>query len=199
MVTKEIALKNYVSVLRFIMEEYNKILPEVFAMPCLKYKSNTFFDETDPFKLVLQWNYFFRKNMKFFYLRVVEDDLEYFEGLILNNSFDKSLFEDDLNYFKESCSKFKQFDSEIQFIKDVSLLSVNETVKNTLTIYNEFKLISLNKNWFMSDLDFKHPKKFYMPHTLYNLASSLVYNSPDLVFSQRVEAHIRDFLLQYEI
>lgn len=199
MVTKEIALENYVSVLRFIMEEYDKILPEVFSMPCLNYKSNTFFDETDPFKLVLQWNYFFRKNMKFFYLRVVADDLDYLETMVSSNKFNDILFRDNFNYLRNSCNNFKQIESDIQFISDIKSLPVEETVKNTLSVYNKFKVIQMNRNWFMSNLEFKHPKKFYMPHTIYNLANSLSYSSPDIIFSSRVENHIREYLLQFEI
>lgn len=198
MVSKEKAFENYICILKYISEEYNKILPEVFEMNYLKYKPNKFFDENDPFKLVLQWNFFFRNNMKIFYLRIVEDELKYLESIISNNKFNENLFNDKLNYLKMSCEHFKEIESKNKNDFDTKHLSVEDTVKNTLSVYNKFKLIQMNRVWFMNNLDFKYSKKFYMPNTIYNLANSLNYSSPDIIFSKRVENHIREYLLEFK-
>lgn len=195
MVTRETALKNYISVLRFIMDEYNKMIPLVFSTPCIDYDSKTFFKEKDPFKIVLQWNTFFRRNMHFFYSFIVEDDINYFETLITKNNFDRSIFEDDLIFFIKSCKEFNYIYSEIKYIEDINSLDVQSVVEKSVEISNLLKHLKINRDWFMSKLDFKYPKLFFMPNVIHNLAGCLYHEAPNLMFNREVETSIMYYLL----
>lgn len=201
MVSKETALKNYISVLKFIMEEYENILQVVFSNPCINYDNNNIFNEKDNFKIVLKWNTFFRRNMKVFYSRIVEDQIDYFESLIIKNKFDNNKFEIDLQYFKDRCQNFNSIYSKIEYISEsnINLLNINDTIKNTLFISNQLKHIQFRRDWLMSNLDFKHPKLFFMPNVIKNKAENLYHNAPNIMKNRDFESHLRFYFIQKDL
>lgn len=198
MVNKETALKNYINVLRFVMDEYENILQKVFSTPCLNYDSNNIFNEVDDFKIVLKWNTFFRKNMKVFYSRIVEDHIKYFESLILKNKFDLDIFENNLNFFKDRCQSFNDIYSKTRYVleEDIKFLNINNTVEEALSISNDLNHIQFRRDWLMSNLDFTYPKLFFVPNVIKNKAESLYHNAPNMMKNRDFESRLREYLLK---
>lgn len=193
---KEEALKNYISLVRFIIDSYDKITDRVFQTPCLYYKPGKFKEEKDPFKIILQWNMFYRKNMKYFYNDFVRDGIPLIKKFINKNKLELSNFIDDLNYFESSYKQYDLLYEKISFVNDIDILDVKSTVAETLDIFNAFKNIQFFTCEFTRNLDLKFEKKFYQSQIFHNLSNQIYWHCPDILFSRGIEVSINNYIFE---
>ncbi len=197
MVSKEQAIKNYISLIKFLIDKYEKISEEVYELPCLNYKKEEFFKEKDPFKIVFQWNMFFRKDIDYFYKFKLNYDIEIIKEFILKNKLDINVFQKDLDYIKDKSINFKLSDKNILNINNLEILNIENTVNRTLKVFEDFKNITYKTTEFKNKLDFSYKKRFYQFKIFENLADDLIYNYPKLSFSNRISAEINSFLYDF--
>jgi len=196
MVSKEEALKNYISLLKFLISNYDDITDKVYSTPCLDYKDDSFFKEEDPFKIILQWNMFYRKNIYYFFKNSVSSDIDIINQFINKNNINIDKFKNDLNFLKNKCDSYFLLHKNIICIEEISLLNIKETVSETIEIFNDFKNIKHNTNQFRLSLDLKFKKKFYQFQIFENLANNIKYKHPNISFSIGVKSKISDFIFE---
>ena len=196
MVSKEEALKNYISLLKFLISSYDAITDKVYSTPCLDYKDDCFFKEKEPFKIILQWNMFYRKNIYYFYKNSVTSDIDIITSFINKNNIDINKFKNDLFFLKSKCDSYFLLHKNIICMEDFSLLNIKETVYETVEIFNDFKNIKYNTNQFRENLDLEFKKKFYQFQLFENLANNIKYKHPNLSFSIGVKSKISDFIFE---
>lgn len=197
MVSKEQAIKNYISLIKFLIDKYEKISEEVYELPCLNYKKEEFFKEKDPFKIVLQWNMFFRKDIDYFYKFKLNYDIEIIKEFIFKNKLDINVFQKDIDYIKDKSINFKLSDKNILNINNLEILNIENTVNRTLKVFEDFKNITYKTTEFKNKLDFSYKKRFYQFKIFENLADDLIYNYPKLSYSNRISAEINSFLYDF--
>lgn len=194
MVSKEQALMNYMSLIKFLISNYDELTDKIYSTPCLNYKDNCFFEETDPFKIVLQWNMFYRKNIYYFYKHSVIDDVDIINKFIKKNNLEINKFKSDLDFLKQKCEEnFLLYENAI-CTSDYSDLNVKETVAETMDIFNDLKNMSFQTQQFKRYLDLEFKKRFYQFQIFKNLAGSMKYRQPNLAFSIGVKTKISDFI-----
>lgn len=196
MVSKEEALKNYISLLKFLISNYDDITDKVYSTPCLDYKDDYFFKEEDPFKIILQWNMFYRKNIYYFFKNSVSSDIDIINQFINKNNINIDKFKNDLNFLKNKCDSYFLLHKNIICIEEISLLNIKETVSETIEIFNDFKNIKHKTNQFRLSLDLKFKKKFYQVQIFENLANNIKYKHPNISFSIGVKSKISDFIFE---
>ncbi len=194
MVSKEQAIKNYISLIKFLIEKYENINKKVYELPCLNYKKEEFFKEKDPFKIVLQWNMFFRKDIDYFYKFKLNYDIEIIKEFIFKNKLDINVFQKDIDYIKDKSINFKLSDKNILNINNLEILDIKNTVNKALEVFDDFKNITYKTNEFKSKLDFSYKKRFYQFKIFENLSENVLYNHPDIYFSIRIKTSIRNFI-----
>jgi len=197
MVSKEQAIKNYISLIKFLIEKYESVSKKVYELPCLNYKKDDFFKEKDPLKVVLQWNMFYRNDIDYFYKFKLNYDIEIIKEFIFKNKLDINIFQKDLDFIKDKSKNFKLSEENIININDLEILDINNTVNKTLEVFDDFKNITYKTTEFKNKLDFSYKKRFYQFKIFENLAEDVIYNYPKLSYSNRIIAEINSFLSDF--
>lgn len=196
MVSKEQALINYISLIKFVIEKFETLTEKIYSSPCIDYKINDFFKEKDPFKIILQWNMFYRKDHRNFYYFRVKEGIEIIKKFSEKNKIVIPNLNEDLKYFEDMYERSELLYKNINFIKDIENLNKREVVENTLEIFNDLKNIKFFTCEFYRNLDLKFPKKFYQFQTFHNEAESIFWHNPDILFSRRIEVEINSYIFQ---
>lgn len=194
MVSKEQALKNYITLNMFLIKSYDELKDKIYSTPCLNYKDSCFFEENEPFKIILQWNMFYRKNIYFFYKNKIKNDIDIINSFIKKNKIDTNIFEKDLDFLRNKCEEYFLLYENIVFVEDCSKLNIKETVCETLDIFNDFKNINYQVKQLVNKLDFDFKKRFYQFKIFKNLSENVIYNHPDIYFSTKIKTSIRNFI-----
>lgn len=197
MVSKEQAIKNYISLIKFLIEKYESVSKKVYELPCLNYKKDDFFKEKDPLKVLLQWNMFYRNDIDYFYKFKLNYDIEIIKEFIFKNKLDINIFQKDLDFIKDKSKNFKLSEENIVNINNLEILDIKNTVNKTLEVFDDFKNITYKTTEFKNRLDFSYKKRFYQFKIFKNLAEDLIYNYPKLSYSNRIIAEINSFLSDF--
>lgn len=197
MVSKEQAIKNYISLIKFLIEKYESVSKKVYELPCLNYKKDDFFKEKDPLKVLLQWNMFYRNDIDYFYKFKLNYDIEIIKEFIFKNKLDINIFQKDLDFMNDKLKNFKLSEENIININDLEILDIKNTVNKTLEVFDDFKNITHKTTEFKNRLDFSYKKRFYQFKIFENLAEDLIYNYPKLSYSNRIIAEINSFLSDF--
>jgi hypothetical protein len=197
MVSKEQAIKNYISLIKFLIEKYESVSKKVYELPCLNYKKDDFFKEKDPLKVLLQWNMFYRNDIDYFYKFKLNYDIEIIKEFIFKNKLDINIFQKDLDFMNDKLKNFKLSEENIININDLEILDIKNTVNKTLEVFDDFKNITYKTTEFKNKLDFSYKKRFYQFKIFENLAEDLIYNYPKLSYSNRIIAEINSFLSDF--
>lgn len=196
MVSKEQALINYISLVKSVMKKFEKLEERVYSSPCLNYKHGKFFEEKDPFKIVLQWNMFYRHNYRCFYHFIVKDGINLIKKFAKKNKIDIKKLNNELKDFEESYKKSELMFKNITFIENTKNLNEKEIVKETLELFNEFKNIQFFTCEFVRNLDLKYTKRFYQFQLFQIESESIYWNYPDNLFNRRIEVEINSYIFK---
>lgn len=195
MVSKEEALRNYVSLIRCLIVGCESIVYRIYNTPCIYYKSKDFFNEKDPFKIMLQWNMFYRKNIKSFSNYGIKESIKTINKFSQKNKIDISDLAADLDYFKSISEKYDFMYKNIKFIENIDELDVNSTVSETLDIFNKLRYIEYHNLNFIDDLDLDFEKKFYQTNLLKKEASYIYRKYPDTLFCRTINLEVSEYTL----
>lgn len=195
MVSKEESLRNYVSLIKCLIVGYESIVYRIYNTPCIYYKTKYFFEEKDHFKMILQWNMFYRKNIKSFSNCCIKESLKIITNFSKQNRIDISDLKGELDYFKSISEKYDFMYKNIKFIESIDELDVKSTVSETLDIFNKLKYIEYHNLNFIDDLDLDFEKKFYQTNLLKKEASYIYRKYPDTLFCRTINLEVSEYTL----
>lgn len=192
---REKSLKNFIELLFFIDKENKKFMAKIFESKYLSYSGRDILKETDGYKILLMLNYKFRVDIYNFYNFRLKNSIEYGKYFYKKNKLNNHLIERSLN---DLDFIVKDFNNNYRIVKNENIekledIEIYELMKETYSIWNNFKVLGMYINGKCLKIDIDYKKIFFSINVLNNLKDSILMKYPDNSLSDLIFSNIQNY------
>lgn len=192
---REKALKNFIELLFFIDKENKKFLDKIFKSKYISYSGRDILKETDGYKTLLMINYKFRLDIYNFYNFRLKNSIEYGKKFYKKNKLNNHVIERSLN---DLDSIVRDFNNNYPIVKNENIekledIEIYELMKETYSIWNNFKVLGMYINGKCLKIDLEYKKIFFSINVLNNLKDSIMMKYPDNCLSDFIFSNIQNY------